>query len=562
MEKRIIRTSAALGMGLLLSLTVSGAALAQQTTVSGIVTAVTGERLPGVIVQVRGTTTTTTTDANGKYVIWAPTDGVLLFALIGYTGGARIIAGRPQIDFALEPAIAVPEPGIVTEGNVEGTKQPAPATGPPSPVPATGPPSPVPATAPPSPAPATAPPSPAPATAPPSSAPATAPPSPAPATGTDGARFSSTEVRSPTSTSSSTSTEVRSPTSTSTSTSTEVRSPTSTSTQAYTSGNFTVTVTGGAGDGANTTVSIGIGTFDPASNETELRTVGETGINRQQSQQGSQSKSHAEVASKVPSDTTVGRLLDLPVIHETTNADGQSVKLVRDTTGAIIEYTLDKTGKIIDWRDVGKASGDIPTSPQRLLDPPVLARGAVKAAPDTTGGGIEFTFNNGKLTDWRVVSERPGDIHTSSNAAGQAVKPVHDTCGSVIEFTLDKTGKLIDWHVVSKAPGDIHTGTGQDGVLGEWVNTLGQTVQSTIDSAGNIVEHTLDATGTVLNDTTVGRLLDLPIISQTTNAAGQAVKLVHDNSRSGAVIQCTLDDTGRIIDSRVVSSAPSASKRR
>lgn len=50
----------------------------------------------------------------------------------------------------------------------------------------------------------------------------------------------STEVRSPTSTS----TEVRSPTSTST----EVRSPTSTSTDAYTQGN--VTVTGGAGAGA------------------------------------------------------------------------------------------------------------------------------------------------------------------------------------------------------------------------------------------------------------------------------------------------------------------------
>ena len=55
----------------------------------------------------------------------------------------------------------------------------------------------------------------------------------------------STEVRSPTSTS----TEVRSPTSTST----EVRSPTSTSTDAYTQGN--VTVTGGAGAGS-TSVNI------------------------------------------------------------------------------------------------------------------------------------------------------------------------------------------------------------------------------------------------------------------------------------------------------------------
>jgi hypothetical protein len=288
-------------------------------------------------------------------------------------------------------------------------------------------------------------------------------------------------------------------------------------------------VTGGAGNGANTTVSIGIGKFDPASNETVLRTAGETGINRQQSQQGSQSKSTAEVASPVPNDTTVGRLLELPVIHQMTNAAGQPVKLVRDTTGAVIEYTLDNTGKISDWRVVSKAPGDIPTSPQRLLDPPDFhqttnAAGTTYAAgqavaPDTTAG-IEFTFQNGKLIDWRVVSKAPGDIHTSP-------QPV---------------------------------GTGQDRVLSERVNTLGKKVQRTINSTGNIVEYTLDVTGTVLNDTTVGRLLDLPVIYQTTNAAGQAVKLVHDTT--GAVIQCTVDNTGRIIDSRVVSKPPGASERR
>ncbi len=83
MEKKNIRAIVALGMGLLLALSVSGTALAQETQVSGTVTAITGERLPGVTVQVRGTTTTTTTDANGKYTITAPNDGVLLFALIG-----------------------------------------------------------------------------------------------------------------------------------------------------------------------------------------------------------------------------------------------------------------------------------------------------------------------------------------------------------------------------------------------------------------------------------------------------------------------------------------------
>jgi TonB-linked SusC/RagA family outer membrane protein len=114
MEKKIIRAIAALGMALLFTLTVNGMALAQGTQVSGTITSITGERLPGVTVQVRGTTTTTTTDANGKYTIMAPTDGVLLYALIGYKGAARTIASRPQIDVALESAVAVLEPVIVT----------------------------------------------------------------------------------------------------------------------------------------------------------------------------------------------------------------------------------------------------------------------------------------------------------------------------------------------------------------------------------------------------------------------------------------------------------------
>ncbi len=114
MEKKIIRACAALGMGLMLAVAVTATALAQGTQVSGTITAITGERLAGVTVQVRGTTTTTTSDANGKYSIAAPGDGVLLFALIGYKGAARTIGNRPQIDVALESAVAVLEPVIVT----------------------------------------------------------------------------------------------------------------------------------------------------------------------------------------------------------------------------------------------------------------------------------------------------------------------------------------------------------------------------------------------------------------------------------------------------------------
>jgi hypothetical protein len=132
-------------------------------------------------------------------------------------------------------------------------------------------------------------------------------------------------------------------------------------------------VTGGAGSG-DTTVVIEVGLFAPTSDRPvqDTDTIDTTGINKQHTQAGS--KSEAEVTSSekpplgatgaVPNDTTVGRLLDLPVMNQTTNAAGQTVKLVRDTTGAVIEITLDNTGKIIDSRVVNKAPGDIHTSPQ------------------------------------------------------------------------------------------------------------------------------------------------------------------------------------------------------
>jgi len=135
MGTKTIRVFAAV-IGLLLF---SNTAQAQETQVSGTVTSITGEKLPGVTVQVRGTDNRTTTDANGRYSLTVPSDGVLLFGLIGYKGAARTIAGRETIDVALDAAVAVLDPVVVTGytsqrraditgavssvGNMEGTAQ-------------------------------------------------------------------------------------------------------------------------------------------------------------------------------------------------------------------------------------------------------------------------------------------------------------------------------------------------------------------------------------------------------------------------------------------------------
>ena len=54
-----------------------------QNMVRGVVTDVTGDPLPGVSVVVKGTTTGTTTDIDGRYSINVPSTGTLIFSYIG-----------------------------------------------------------------------------------------------------------------------------------------------------------------------------------------------------------------------------------------------------------------------------------------------------------------------------------------------------------------------------------------------------------------------------------------------------------------------------------------------
>src|SRR5713226_5731152 len=112
----------AVGMSVLVALVLCAPARGQQAgqtaLVSGKVTTQTGAPIQGVTVRIRGTTTTTLTDADGKYSITAPTDGILLFGLIGYRGLGQSVTGRTTINAVLEPAIAV-LPDVVVTGYTE-----------------------------------------------------------------------------------------------------------------------------------------------------------------------------------------------------------------------------------------------------------------------------------------------------------------------------------------------------------------------------------------------------------------------------------------------------------
>lgn len=81
----------------------------------------------------------------------------------------------------------------------------------------------------------------------------------------------------------------------------------------------------------------------------------------------------------------------------------------------------------------------------------------------------------------------------------------------------------------------------------------GNTLQRLVDQAtGSILERTLSTAGAVLADKTVGNILNLPVVKETTNTAGQVVRQVRD--QAGALIEYTLDKaTNKISAVRLLS---------
>jgi TonB-dependent starch-binding outer membrane protein SusC len=109
----IARAIRALGLGLAVVFALSVTAQAQTVSVTGKVTNAAGQPLRGVSVHVSGTTSRVLTDANGRYTIAAPANGILDFTLLGQRGVQETIAGRSTIDVSMAP-IAFLEEMVVT----------------------------------------------------------------------------------------------------------------------------------------------------------------------------------------------------------------------------------------------------------------------------------------------------------------------------------------------------------------------------------------------------------------------------------------------------------------
>ncbi|MDB5241230.1 MAG: TonB-dependent receptor plug [Spirosoma sp.] len=99
-------------------------ALAQDVTVSGRVTSSDdGSALPGVSVQVKGTTRGTTTDANGNYSVSVPVNGRLVFSFIGFNSQELSVGNQSTLNVTLSAGSTNLNEIVVTAQGIERDKR-------------------------------------------------------------------------------------------------------------------------------------------------------------------------------------------------------------------------------------------------------------------------------------------------------------------------------------------------------------------------------------------------------------------------------------------------------
>ncbi|SMO54305.1 SusC/RagA family TonB-linked outer membrane protein [Fodinibius sediminis] len=116
MGKQIQKLKTGMGVMLVLLLGTAVNLYAQRTTVTGTVTdASTSETMPGVNILVKGTTTGTSTNADGNYELSVSSlSDTLVVSFIGYQTVNVPISGREQVDIQLTPAAVSGEEVVVT----------------------------------------------------------------------------------------------------------------------------------------------------------------------------------------------------------------------------------------------------------------------------------------------------------------------------------------------------------------------------------------------------------------------------------------------------------------
>jgi hypothetical protein len=106
---------------LVLTIMTAYAVKAQSRTVTGQVTSSDEpEGIPGASISIKGTTTGTVTDIDGRYSINVPGESaVLVYSFVGFRPVEMTVGNQSTIDVTMEPDVRVLSEVVVTAQNIE-----------------------------------------------------------------------------------------------------------------------------------------------------------------------------------------------------------------------------------------------------------------------------------------------------------------------------------------------------------------------------------------------------------------------------------------------------------
>ncbi|MFL5270553.1 MAG: hypothetical protein ACJ79E_00580 [Anaeromyxobacteraceae bacterium] len=129
-----------------------------------------------------------------------------------------------------------------------------------------------------------------------------------------------------------------------------------------------------------------------------------------------------------------------------------------------------------------------------------------------------------------------------ANGVSQVAIPRGDG-GGAAQARLEPGGPLRD--SVGALGTALRDPAAPSGLLAVTVNTLGQTLERTVDGNGTIVERLFDRMGALVAQQVVGTVRDLPVVSQSYVEVVELVRIVRDTS--GSLIQVVIDPADRIL---------------
>lgn len=105
------------------ALILTSSVLAQERNISGTVTDEAGSSMPGVSVVLKGTTTGTATDADGKYTLSVPGDNAaLVFTFVGYAPTEVLVGSRSTVNVQMNPDIQTLTELVITGYSVDSRR--------------------------------------------------------------------------------------------------------------------------------------------------------------------------------------------------------------------------------------------------------------------------------------------------------------------------------------------------------------------------------------------------------------------------------------------------------